>query len=46
MGANKIATVVKKTIPLKSAYKEENIFAEELTITDTGPMPVKIIDAL
>ena len=45
-GAKNMATVLKKITPLKSAYAEAKNLAESVFISFTGPIPVKIIEAL
>ena len=43
MGAKKTAVMLKNATPLYSAKNEENIFAQSVFISTTGPIPVNII---
>lgn len=40
-----IPVVIRNTVPERSAYTDANIFAPADVSSDTGPMPVRIIDA-
>jgi len=46
MGAKKTAVILKNATPLYSAYNDENNFADGEVISETGPIPVKIIQAI
>ena len=43
MGAKKTAVILKNATPLYKAKNEENILALSVSISATGPIPVKII---
>ncbi len=38
--------IFRKVTPLYNAKSEENILAEEVVISTTGPIPVRIIHAI
>ena len=40
-----IPVVIRKTVPEKRAYIDANIFAPVEVSAETGPMPVRIIEA-
>ncbi len=45
-GARMMPIFVMKTMPLKSAYSDEKILPDLEVISITGPIPLKIIEAL
>jgi hypothetical protein len=42
-GANKTAAILRKMTPEYKAYMDENILADSVFISATGPIPVRIM---